>query len=726
MYLDQQDFYQIVIPLVERGATRQQVTKAVRDALVASRGASRRGPSTEVAAHRQALALMKQYGFAGQRPLQQASIPPELGTDAADVANFLSRHAANMSEEELAEYKQNAGLTDEQVEDALLASQMRQAEIDRPVPDAPDPLIGGQREGDLFPMEPEEVEYERGLERERYERAVQRRQADIAEEQGQLAGEMLEQRQAREYEQAPKALRRREIIRLIREGGEGFRSEDPVVQDMAREFADLRRNELKSAVFGTLRNIGAAAGEQLTGRAIKRGPLTPQPDPTDTTAADRKAAQQLLLASERNIPKLFAVDAANVREARSFMIDMIDQVRQRGDAREKNSLDASIARLTARTDIASQHVQVGLKLVEALEGDFAKVRSPDELRNDVWKAMQGTKNIFGQRQNVTFEQVLRKVANNRDEVDNTVQAVEAVLDSSPELRAIMLAEVDSVEQLVKDNAKVIARTEADLQPSSTYAAMSGTEIKNEVRRRIASDMELADESDEARIQSDIELQAMDELMADPGIETKVIDMISNEGMGDLLNDVITTHARAGFAEQALGPLAQEYATMLGYADPKSMMDAVMGQALPASERAAALEETKERRGRLEEKAFARPNPFRTRQFKQQLLLPENQQRLAALDRFAKSMNLNRDDALKALAMQYSRDQKKSRETTPNVLAQIAQGQTAAEIKAQKSLKVMGEPGYKPDVDVIRKPTPAPPAAEEDTEAKGDAAPEATE
>jgi hypothetical protein len=733
--MTQAEFYRLITPLIEQGRSPNEIRGAIARAYLAQ------NPQTDaITAQEYAATMMRSLPAGGPYDALRAAgdlpqtggqdrepvtvpgrLPGEMETrrdpmaavldepvaTAGQGVDYIRKFGTTMSEDELADIQRDFGLSDEVVEDALLAAQMQQAEDQAPVP----PTVGAQmqaRPEGLFPDEPEEVEYERRLAGERTERALAARARAVAEEKARLAGEMLERRQAREYEQAPKALRRQEIIRLIKEGGEGFRSEDPLVQDMAREFADLRRNELKSAVFGTLRNMGAAVGEQLTGRAIKRGPLTPQPDPMDTTAADRKAAQQLLVAESRNIPKLFAVDANNIKEARTFLIDFIDQVRQRGDAREKNSLDASLGRLTARTDIASEHITVAYKMMEGLQGKFAETRDQTVLQNEFAKAVHaaGT-DIFNLPVEQSLAKIIRKIARNEEEVDSLRRAAAVVLDrdsaESAALQDIITEYNDSTETFLVETAPIWDAVREDLPSAQEAAGMTAEQIRETVRDGAADD---------------IERLAAQDLVDNPEMQVELVEMLEIDKFPEVLNGVITDHVRAGFAEQSLAPLAQENATMLGYKDAQHMMQSIMGMATPASKREEAIDAATGRMEDLQEKAFKRPNPFRTRQFKQQLLMPENQHRLAALDKFAKSMNLSRDDSLKALALQFARDQKKSREAAPNVLAQIARGQTAAEIKAQKSLRVMDQPGTKRGVDVIPV-TPVPPEGDEDVEEKVD-------
>jgi hypothetical protein len=600
--------------------------------------------------------------------------PGELGLGAAaptEIIDFIRRTGDAMSPEELAEWAQQAGITPEQAFDLAKA--------------------GAEERFERLPTEPYDWESRRG---------------------GVTYPPSVGRMGARPEDPASFAARRQAIMNLIKSGN--FQPGDPILAELSREFANLRKREQKAAVFGTLgRMVSGAAGAAL-GKEMPRPAIVPGPDPWDTTEKDKATALEAYKAGAKQVPKLYEIDSKNIKEARELMIALIDQVRQRGDAVETRELEARISMQSTRESISLAQMTLTADAIAAREGKYGKVRNETQLRsalaNEITR-MHANQDLA----EVELADIFRKTANNSEELDalrNTVAP--RLLGGTSKVAKNRRKLITGLQEGDTTAVETVITEAADATEEMVLESAYGVGITPEEFVRQIDD-------DERWAPDDTKNAAKAIISGDtPGWKLLVEEMETSEGVSRFVETVTAATVGAGNADQDLRMVGKELVQAIGYKTPEDLINAVMGQGLTTKQRSKSVKKQEDRQKDLTEAMLKKQNPFRTRQFKQQLLLPENRKRLAALDAYARDLNLNRDDALRALAIQFARDRTKQRQVRPNVLAELEKGATRDELLAKKALKPIGEVGTKPGLDVVMaKPTPAPPAADVPTKKKPD-------
>lgn len=159
-----------------------------------------------------------------------------------------------------------------------------------------------------------------------------------------------------------------------------------------------------------------------------------------------------------------------------------------------------------------------------------------------------------------------------------------------------------------------------------------------------------------------------------------------KALQDWTNRLMSEAVRVGYNPVDLADVSKDVAIAMGYESIADYRNQLQSYAMDTDKIEKAAMGTQARLDKFADKMFERPKAQRTREYKEELLRPENASKLAKLDAYARQTGLSRDDALSALSTQMFRDKARKREATPGVLQELSRGKSVAAVRAKKAVK----------------------------------------
>ena len=160
-----------------------------------------------------------------------------------------------------------------------------------------------------------------------------------------------------------------------------------------------------------------------------------------------------------------------------------------------------------------------------------------------------------------------------------------------------------------------------------------------------------------------------------------------KALQDWTNDLMDKAISVGYNPLDLAVVSKDVAMAMGYESIQDYRTSLEALAMDSGKIEAAATGTQKRLDTFADKMFERPKAQRTREFKEELLRPENAAKLAKLDAYARQTGLSRDDSLSALSTQMFRDKSRRRQVTPGILQELSKGKSVAASPRLKTSRV---------------------------------------
>ena len=498
-------------------------------------------------------------------------------------------------------------------------------------------------------------------------------------------------------------LRTQAILRLIRSGA--VRTDDPVLDEIARDFGVLRRRERATAVAGALgRTLTGGLGPLIgtdTSAAARKIPLTPR-ESYDQSAEDRKTALEAYKATAPTAHNFFKIDQENIKVVREGVENLLEQIISRAGTIEKGKYDAMAKASELRKDFGVEQIKAMIEFNKLKYGERTTPRTDKELLGALDKYLLKINDIpVDMREGAAgLAMMINAVTNNTEEARNLAQELAKIARDSTDPLNEKLRQAStewddntSIDALVKDltdegdAGSVISIVLRGKENANRIGAMDDETLLRALAtgKYEIDPLHLAKfpgENDEERMQffKDLaknyrtyQVEYMN-LMDDP----KALEAWTN----NLMREAV----KVGYNPVDLADVSETVAKAMGYESIADYRNQLQSYAIDTKKIEDAAVGTQERLGTFADKMFERPRPQRTREFKEELLRPENAEKLAKLDAYAKQTGLSRDDALSALSTQMFRDKARRRQATPGVLQELAKGKSVAAVRAQKAVK----------------------------------------
>ena len=478
-----------------------------------------------------------------------------------------------------------------------------------------------------------------------------------------------------------------------------------MLNEIARDYGVLRRRERVSAVAGALgRTITGGLGPIIgtdTSAAARKIPLTPR-ESYDQSAEDRKTALAAYKVTAPTAVDLFKIDKENIAVVREGVENLLEQILSRASTIEKGKYDALLETSKLKKDFGIEQIKAMIEFNKIKHGERETPRTDKELLGEMNKYLMKINDMpVDMRQGKTgIAMMINSVTNNTEEARNLSQALAVIARKRNDPMHEMLRATSSEWSAATESDTLVADlTDEGSRRSVISLVLRGKENAN----RIGA---MDDEKFAAAItngQVEISSLVLDKFPGETDVEKRALlaDVVENyrryqiehmnlmddpKALQDWTNDLMDKAISVGYNPLDLAVVSKDVAMAMGYESIQDYRTSLEALAMDSGKIEAAATGTQKRLDTFADKMFERPKAQRTREFKEELLRPENAAKLAKLDAYARQTGLSRDDSLSALSTQMFRDKSRRRQVTPGILQELSKGKSVAAVRAMKATK----------------------------------------